>query len=119
MVEMNRYEAPASAEPSPALGRRLASLLLEAREKGYTLGLYYRWQLQGYLVLTIGFGMGIAYFAFMGFEQAVPVMVGTFFGVLLRDYGIARQQTKVWKIQTRLLDWDKVQRMGCGEPVDV
>ena len=39
-------------------------------------------------------------------------MIGVLVGVLLRDFGVARYQKKVWKIQDKLIDWNKVKHMA-------
>jgi hypothetical protein len=113
---MNPYEVPARAENS--LEQRFASLLLKVRETGMTLGTYYRTAVKGYLVLVIAFGIGIAWFAFTGLHPAANMMAGAFIGVLLRDFAVARQQKRIWPTQRKLLNWDKVQRMAAGEPVE-
>jgi hypothetical protein len=119
MPEPNYYRPPATPDsPDVDLGRKIANLLLEARDKGYTLGRYYRWQARIYVFLLLIFGAGIAYFAWLGFEAAAVAMVGMLAGVLLRDFGVARGQMKSWPIQSRLLDWDRVRRLADGEALD-
>ena len=51
-------------------------------------------------------------------ETTNYLMLGLFAGVLLRDFGIARVQKKVWPVQHKLLDWQKVQRMANGARLD-
>jgi hypothetical protein len=34
--------------------------------------------------------------------------------VLLRDFGTIRAQKKLWLMQTKVLDWGKVERMAGG-----
>jgi hypothetical protein len=67
------------------------------------------------VLLILMFGVGVAYFAWLNFQPGVYLMVGAFAGVLLRDFGIMRAQTKLWPTQHRVLDWQKVQRMAQGE----
>jgi hypothetical protein len=113
MSEANPYEAP--APPSSALAMRLALRLLELRQAEFTLGRYYRWQFKGYLALGFAFGVGIAYFSWLGLTPMATALVGALVGVLLRDLGIARVQKKVWPVQKKLLDWGQVERMAAGE----
>ncbi|SIO30749.1 hypothetical protein SAMN05444166_3656 [Singulisphaera sp. GP187] len=119
MLESNRYEAPESTVASSnTLERRPAVLLLETREKGNSLGLHYRRQFKNHLLLAIMISIAIAWFSWINFQPLAYVMIGVFLGALLRDWGIARKQARVWKIHARLLNWDKVRQMAAGETVE-
>src|SRR4051812_6932871 len=114
MTDPNHYEAPRIADtPTPKnLGQSLAARLLEIRGRDYTLGRHYRWSAKGLSVLAILFGGLMAFEAWLGLDVAVTMLAGMLSGFLLRDFGLARAQRKLWKFQRELLDWDKVQRMA-------
>ena len=114
---MNPYDPPKGNEKLSKLERTLAARLLEVRETGFTLGLYYRWMLKAYVILVFAIGLGMAWFAFLNFHWVVLVLLGVLVGTLLRDYGYGRRQIMVWKAQEKLFDWDKVRRMAAGEPL--
>jgi hypothetical protein len=111
------YEAPRS-EKSIASAKKYASRLISFRESPMTMGKLYRMQLKVYLLLIIAFGIGVGYFAWLNLQPGTYLMLGALAGVLLRDFGIMRAQTKLWPLLHRLLDWQRVQRMAHGEDLD-
>ncbi|WP_406694882.1 hypothetical protein V5E97_27950 [Singulisphaera sp. Ch08] len=115
MSEPNHYQVPETATAAFTPEQQLAKMLLQARENGYTLGLFYRWSLRGYLVLFIAISIGIAWFSWVNMAPGIYAMTGLLVGALLRDYGVAKKQVRLWPVQARLLDWEKVQAMANGE----
>src|SRR4051794_14492457 len=118
MAEQNLYEAPRDSPSSSPLERRTAITLLKCRHNGYTIGLFYRMLLRGYIILTLWIVGAVVYFNIIGNIPMAYAMIGVYFGVLLRDFGFARNQARTWGIQSRLLDWTKVDRMAAGEQVE-
>ncbi len=117
MSEKNPYEAPQSTVAATNLGRRIATMLLEARRTGYPLSLHLRWQAKSYLISTILFALLITLESLLNLTPLVNLMIGLYIGLITRDLGIARAHTRTWKIQEQFLDWDKVQRVADGEPL--
>jgi len=117
MNELNPYEAPSGLVSASKLERHIATRLLEARETNLTFGRVYRKLVKAYVALSLAIGVGIAYFSWLNIRGAVTIFVGVFLGTLLRDFGSVRAQVKLWPVQKRLFDWDKVQRMANGESV--
>jgi hypothetical protein len=114
---MNPYEAPATSEASRKLEQRFADLLLRVRDNGYSLGFYFRSQLKGYAGLAIFFIPCILFWISLNQRSGANLLIGVLMGVLLRDFSLARQQTRFWPIQEKLINWDKVQRVASGEPL--
>jgi hypothetical protein len=117
MEVANPYEPPRSASSSVP-EQKFAARLLSLRDKRLTLGTLYRMQAKVIAILVIAFGVAVTYFAWFNFLPGVYLMLGGLAGVLLRDFGIARAQKRVWPMQTKLLDWGKVERMAAGEPLN-
>ena len=117
MDTTNPYQA-LRGERSIASEKKFASRLLLFRDSQLTLGKLYRVQAKFQVLLILMFGAGVAYFAWFNFQPGVYLMVGALVGVLLRDFGIMRAQTKLWPMQHRVLDWQKVKRMAQGEDLD-
>jgi len=117
---MNPYEAPKSTnfKPESPLARKFAGQLLELRDGEMTFGLFCRWMARSYVVLVLYFGLAIPYFHWVGFKTVGNIMFGILIGILLRDLGNLRSKKKIWKYNRQLLDWDKVERMAAGEPVE-
>jgi hypothetical protein len=124
MGEENPYQSPGEqvSYRDPASNAKLETLLsarlLEARDRGgYTLSLFYRWSATRYVIIMIYFTLVLALLASADLWNLFAVMAGLLVGMLTRDFGWARGQAKMWPVQERLLNWDKVQRMADGEPV--
>ncbi len=83
-----------------------------------TLSAFYRMQAKPLTFLFLWFGVAVMYFAWVNIRPGIYLMLGLLAGVLLRDFGIARLQKKLWPVQYKLLDWQKVQRMADGEQLD-
>ena len=101
----------------PNIKRKLATMLLILRDRGFTFGYWYRQQAKGYVALFLLIGLGMAWWAMFNFQPGIFLMAGTLLGVLLRDLGIARQQKRVWPIQQDFIDWDKVKRAAGDDPL--
>jgi hypothetical protein len=114
---MNPYEAPKFTEQTSKLQRLVASRLLHFRGRGFSYGYFFKLQAKAYVLLVLWSGLGIIYFAWLKMPQLALGLVGVLIGVALRDFGIARAQKKVWPVQQKLLDWDKVERMAAGDPL--
>ncbi len=117
MDTSNPYQAPRS-EKSIAAEKKFALRLLSFRNTPVTLGKLYRMQAKLHAILILMFGFGVAYLAWFNLQPGVYLMLGALAGVLLRDFGIARAQTKLWPMQHKVLDWQKVERMAEGEELD-
>ncbi len=119
MAGTDSYEAPGGSEVSDALERKPAhsAQLLEIHHREYTLRLYYRMMLKGYVVLSIAVGVASLTSSLVKFQPIAYMLMGAFIGALLRDFGTARQMKRTWKIQSKLLDWDKVKKMAGSEPL--
>jgi hypothetical protein len=100
-----------------AFEQRLAAFLLKTRQTGYTLGNHYQGMIKDYLLLVGAVAVGITYFSLIELPPLAYGMAGAFLGVLVRDYGIARGSRKVWNVQSKFLDWEKVRRTVAGEPL--
>ena len=116
MDTTNPYQAPRT-EKSIASEQKFASRLLSLRDAPLTLGKLYRLQVKAQFLLFLMFGVAIAYFTWFNLQPGVYLMLGALAGSLLRDFGIMRVQTKLWPIQNKVLDWQKVQRMAEGRGV--
>ena len=116
MAESNPYESPKNRDDT--FESVLITRLLEARENGYSLGWHYRRMVKSYVVLTLVSMIPIAYFSWLNFAPMAYVMLGVYFGALLRDFGLARLQVKMWPIQTKLLNWEKVEQMAAGQAIE-
>jgi hypothetical protein len=110
----NPYQPPRSESPGD-FEQKFARRLLSLRHKQLTLRRLYRMQLKVIAILLVTFGAAVSYFAWLNLLPGVYAMLGMFAGVLLRDFGIARAQKRVWPIQTKLMDWEKVERMAARE----
>ena len=117
MDATNPYQPP-SSEISDTPEQKFASRLLSLRDKPLTLGTIYRMQGKRYVVLFIVFGLATTYFAWFRLQPGVYLMLGGLAGVLLSGSGVARVQTRLWPMQKKVLDWEKVQRMAAGESLD-
>ena len=105
----------------PAAEQLIAKRLLEAHEGGYTLMLFLRWswKLQAlkaviFLFATAGAivnrGDALMRSAFVG-------VAGIGLGAMLRDFGFSRAQVKVWPLNDRIIDWDRVRMIASGTEV--
>jgi hypothetical protein len=117
MDATNPYQPPRSETPS-APEQKFATRLLSLRDKTLTLGTLYRMQAKVIAILLVVFGVAVTYFAWLNILPGVYLMLGGLAGVLLRDFGIARVQKRVWPMQTKVLDWPRVERMAAGEQLN-
>jgi hypothetical protein len=118
MVEENPYQAPLAHAVQPGEEavtreeRRLATRLLEARERGMSLRLYLRWTAKAQFLRVILLSVFLVYLARMEIWLVFEFILGLFVGAMLRDIAVIRAQRKTWKMQVKLLDWNKVRQMA-------
>ncbi len=117
MDATNPYEPPRS-EPSVGPEQKFASRLLSVRDRPVTLGTLYRMGIRTHIIISVYFGPAIAYFAWADLQPGFYLMLGVLCGVLVTNFAMARAQTKLWPMQEKVLDWEKVRRMALGEPVE-
>jgi hypothetical protein len=115
---VNDYQAPSVYEDT-AFKRKLATTLLRIRETGLGYGQFYRLQAKSYLIILALFGLGMAWWAAFHFYPAVNVMLGMLVGLFVRDFGIARYQTRAWPIQSGWMDWNKVKAAAGLDPTEL
>jgi len=97
--------------------QNLARRILETRDRGgYTLGSIFRWNVRGYAVLVVYFGLVIAITAYLSYWPVCMAAIGAVSGCLLRDVGWIRGSNKGWGFTVKVIDWEKVQKIADGEP---
>jgi hypothetical protein len=102
----NPYEPPHS-EPPNLREQKFAKRLLSFRDRPLTISALYRGQAKAQVILFIYFGLAIAYFFWADLQLGIHLMLSSF--------AMARIQTKLWPMQKKVLDWEKVERMADGE----
>jgi hypothetical protein len=117
MDATNPYQPPKTSALSTT-EQKFAVRLLSFRDQPLTLWKLYRSQAKQLAILFLVFGLGVVYFGWINLGIGVYMLLGCLAGVLLRDFGIFRAQKKVWQMQTKVLDWGKVERMAAGELLD-
>jgi hypothetical protein len=116
LAEPNPYASPKNH--SDAFEIAVIIRLLDARENGYSLRRHYGKMAKTYVLLTVVMMIPIAYFSWFNFAPMAYIMLGVYFGALLRDFGLARVQVRMWPIQTKLINWEKVERMAAGQAIE-
>jgi hypothetical protein len=108
------YELPVTIE------QKYAKRLLSFRDRPVTIVSVYGAEgtPRRLAILVIYFGLSIAFFAWVNAYPAAYLMLGILVGSLANGFGLARKSVKFWPIQRQLTDWDKVERMAHGEPLD-
>lgn len=96
--------------------QRLATRMLEIRDRGYTFALFLRWSAKSYLLLFFIFG--VVLIAFVMTQQWMPLclMFSMLLGVLLRDIGWVQANGKACPFTLKVTDWDKVQALADEKP---
>ncbi len=114
MDETNPYQPPDSKPPNP-FERKYAMRLLALRDKPLTLGVLYRMQSKKRVIGLIYSVLAIAYFVWVDLQPGIYLMLGALGGIMLDRFAMARMQIKLWPMQKKVLDWEKVERMADGE----
>jgi hypothetical protein len=114
MDTTNPYQPPRS-EPPDSREQKFAKRLLSMRDKPLTLATLFRVQTKAQIVFYAYFGLAIAYFVWADLQAGTYLMVGIFGGTLLTCFSMARVQQRLWPMQKKALDWEKVERMAEGE----
>jgi hypothetical protein len=115
----NPYQPPGHEAPV-TVAQKYAKRLLTFRDKPVTILSVYGSEgtPRRLAILVIYFGLSIAFFAWVNAYPAAFLMLGILVGSLANGFGLARKSVKFWPIQRQLTDWDKVERMAHGEPLD-
>jgi hypothetical protein len=116
MDRTNPYEPP-SSEPPDSREQKFAKRLLSLRDKPLTLTTLFRVQSKAQIVFYVSFGLAIAYFVWADLQPGLYLMLGAFGGIVLSSFAMARLQKRLWPMQKKVLDWEKVERMAEGEQV--
>lgn len=95
--------------------RTQALRVLEAHERGYTVGLMLRRQTKSYIILTVLFAVLLVLLATLHLWLHFWFLAGIYTGCLLRDIAWIRGGLRVWWFFERVIDWDEVQRLA-GRP---
>jgi hypothetical protein len=114
MDTTNPYQPP-SSEPPDSREQKFAKRLLSLRNKPLTLTTLFRVQTKAQMVSYAYFGLAIAYFVWADLQPGTYLMVGILGGILLASFSMARVQKRLWPMQKKVLDWEKVERMAEGE----
>jgi hypothetical protein len=115
--ETNPYEPPITRR-SWAPEQKFAVRLLSFRDQPLKMRKLYWMQASHLANLFLVFGLGVLFFSWVNSGIGVYMLLGGLAGVLLRDFGTIRAQKKLWPMQTKVLDWGKVERMAAGERLD-
>lgn len=80
--------------------------------------MFFRWSLkqQGFLLLLVS--LEVAVLLYMRLDIFVWLIVGMYLGFIIRDIGWVRSHRRLWPFNRYILDWDKVQRVANGEPIE-
>jgi hypothetical protein len=116
----NPYQPPGH-EPPVTVAQKYAKRLLSFRDRPVTILSVYGAEgtPRRLAILVIYFGLSIAFFAWVNAYPGAFLMLGILVGSLANGFGLARKSVKFWPIQRQLTDWEKVERMAHGEPLDV
>jgi hypothetical protein len=116
----NPYQPPGH-EPPVTAEQKYAKRLLSFRDRPVTIVSLYRAERTPtrLAILFVYFGLAIAFFVWVHFNASACLMLGILVGALANGFGLARKSVKFWPIQKQLTDWDKVEKMARGEPLDV
>ena len=117
MNETNPYQPLTPITPSTP-EQKFAVRLLSFRDQPLTMWKLYRTEAKELAILFLVYGLGVVYFSWINLGIGVYMLLGCLAGVLLRDFRNFRAQTKLWPMQIKLLDWEKVERMAAGERLD-
>ena len=97
--------------------KTLATRMLRAREDGgYRFLPFVRMNARGYCFLLIFFGVFSGWLAFIGAWPVFGVVIGSLFGVLLRDVSWVIGVNRTWPFVMKVTDWDAVRKLSDEEP---
>lgn len=116
-MDANPYQPPRH-EPANPLDQKYATNLLSFRARPVTVLALYRLGGKQLAILAIYFAVAIALLLWMNLYVLAAVMLGILVGALANGFGVARRSVKLWPAQKKVLDWERVERMARGEPLD-
>lgn len=97
----------------------LAERTLQARARGgHKVLPYLRTNAKGYTILVLYFGAILAALGFAGIWPGFFAAGGMIVGVLLRDVSWLIGIQRTWSFNVKIIDWDKVQQLSEGKPLD-
>jgi len=88
------------------------------RERGIHMEIIYQLHLGYYGGLLIVFLISTAFVIALRAWFVDFLIIGFFFGVLVRDIGWSRALKKAWQFNEKITDWKVVQQLADGETVD-
>lgn len=97
--------------------QRVAKILLETRERGFSHELFYKRNFRSYLIQLCFFIPALTFLYYADLWFYFFMLFGMMMGAFLRDLTWVRITVKNWPITATITDWDKVQRMADGEIV--
>ena len=115
-MDANPYQPPRSEAPDTR-EQKFAKRLLSFRDKPLTMNALYRNLAKRMAILILYFVLAIAFFVWVDLQPGVYLMLGLLMGILVCNFAVVRMQTKLWPMQRRVLDWQKVERMAGGEQI--
>ncbi len=92
--------------------RTLARRLLEYREHGYSLPLFFQGARRSYAIVVLVYGIPVVACAVLQSWLVCCFMLGVLCGVPLRDLGWARAFGRAWPFNQKVIDWNKVQDLA-------
>ena len=101
--------------------QKYALRLLEARSNGYTVGFWLRMAAVRYLVVLGGLAVIVLGYLIESndFNSKLALFfLGSGLGVFWRDIAFFRASRRIWPLSERVMDWNKVQQLADGKPVD-
>lgn len=119
-MNQNPYTPPTDSTASnvdPELTKIVASLLSASRNNPPTIAsTLTKWPGTPKTVLIGAICLPLL-FLIAGSSNSIPKFVpimfsGMILGALLRDFGFARRNKKLWPVQKQFIDWDKVDELG-------
>lgn len=96
----------------------LAQRTLEQRETGVTYRMFFRRSLKQQGLFFLAVFLAVAVLLYMRLDIFVWLIVGMYLGAILRDIGWVLAHRLVWPYTRYVIDWDKVQRVANGEPIE-
>jgi hypothetical protein len=116
-MNANPYQPPRH-QSGDTLEQKYAKKLLLVRDQPVTVLSLYRRGGKRVAFLLIYFVSAIALLAWVRLYALAFLMLGILVGTLANSLGAARQSVKFWPTQRKVLDWDKLETMARGEPLD-
>src|SRR2546429_9839057 len=90
----------------------LARRMLETRDRGYSIGLFFRRSAKRYLLLISYFGVVLIAFGVFHQWMLFYLMFGMLAGCFFRDIGWVRTVGKTWPFSLHVTDWEKVRKLA-------